>query len=144
VTAAPPVRVRRRRRWRVAALVPAAVVAAVCACFVHPTVVTFATFRLPVGLALALGGSAGVLAMGTLISRTRWGSGAVATAWVLTVLMLSLPRPEGDVVIVQDAAGLTFLAVGVVLAGLSVGLPAGGLGYDDSLAAVSPQVPRSP
>jgi hypothetical protein len=119
-------------------------VAAVCACFVHPTTVTFATLRLPVGLALALGGTAGVLAMGTLLSRTRWGSGAVATAWLVTVVMLALPRPEGDVVIAQDAVGLTFLAVGVVLVGVAVGLPAGGLGYDDRLAAVSPQVPGSP
>ena len=140
----PPAGGPRRRRLRVAALVPVAVVAAVCACFVHPTTVTFATLRLPVGLALALGGTAGVLAMGTLLSRTRWGSGAVAAAWLVTVVMLSLPRPEGDVVIAQDAVGLTFLGVGVVLTGVSVGLPAGGLGYHGRLAAVSPQVPGSP
>jgi Family of unknown function (DUF6113) len=144
VTAPPPTRDPRRRPPRAAALVPVAVLAAVCACFVHPTTVTFATFGLPVGLVLALGGTAGVLAMGTLLSRTRWGSGAVAAAWLVTVVMLSLPRPEGDVVIAQDAVGLTFLGVGVVLAGVSVGLPAGGLGYHGRLAAVSPQVPGSP
>lgn len=140
----PPARRPRRRRLGVAALVPAAVVAAVCACFVHPTTVTFATLRLPVGLVLALGGTAGVLATGTLLSRTRWGSAAVAAAWLVTVVMLSLPRPEGDVVIAQDAVGLTFLVAGVVLAGVAVGLPAGGLGYHGRLAAVTPQVPGSP
>jgi Family of unknown function (DUF6113) len=144
VTPPPPARGPRRRRLRVAALVPVAVVAAVCACFVHPTTVSFAALRLPVGLVLALGGTAGVLAMGTLLSRTRWGSGAVVAAWLVTVVMLSLPRPEGDVVIAQDAVGLTFLGVGVVLAGVSVGLPAGGLGYHGRLAAVSPQVPGNP
>ena len=144
MTAPPPTRDPRRRLLRAAALVPVALLVAGCACFVHPTTVTFATLRLPVGLALALGGTAGVLAMGTLLSRTRWGSGAVVAAWLVPVVMLSLPRPEGDVVIAQDAMGLTFLGVGVVLAGVSVGLPAGGLGYHGRLAAVSPQVPGNP
>ncbi|HSK27672.1 MAG TPA: DUF6113 family protein [Jiangellales bacterium] len=130
------------RAAAVAALVPVAVAAAVCACFTHAGTVTLATLRLPAGLLVALAGSAGVLALGTLLARSRWGSGAVATAWVLTVVLLSLPRPEGDVVVAGDVVGLTFLGVGVALAGLAVGVPAGGLGYHGQSAAVSPHDPR--
>lgn len=111
----------------VAALLPVSVAAAVCGAFVHLLVVRIGPVPLPVGLVLAVGGAAAVLLVGNLTARSRWGSGLVATAWVLTVLLLSLPRPEGDLVIAQDVAGVVFVLAGVVLAGVSVGLPAGGL-----------------
>jgi hypothetical protein len=112
-------------------LVALAGIVGVCATFVHASRVDVLGRAVPAGLLIAVSGTAAVLVLGHRVARTRWGTAAVAAGWLLPVLLLSLPRPEGDVVVTEDRAGVTFVVTGVVLAGLAVGMPAGAGGFRD-------------
>lgn len=90
-------------------------VVAVAGAFVHH-------WARPVGFVLAVGATAGVCAFARYAARTRIGLAVVGLLWVLPVLVLAQPRPEGDVVIANDGPGLMFLFGGVVAAAVTVGM----------------------
>lgn len=73
----------------------------------------------PLGLLLALGGSAGLFWAGALLTGTRVGAAAPAGGWSVTVLVLTLPRPEGDFVFATGAGSYVFLFGGMLLAAVS-------------------------
>jgi hypothetical protein len=86
--------------------------------FVHPLSVLGA----PVGLLLALGLSAGVFVTGGLLLG-RPTAVAAALGWVAVLLLLSSPRPEGDLVVPASATGYGWLLGGSLLAACCVALP---------------------
>jgi hypothetical protein len=87
--------------------------------FVHPVVVA----GLPLGLvcALVLSGSAFVAA--GVAAGSRSGAAAAAVGWLVPVLLLSAPRPEGDLVVPGTGLGYAWLVGGMVVAGLAIAWP---------------------
>jgi hypothetical protein len=86
---------------------------------------TFAYTRaqLPVGLLVGLCLCLAVFVAAGLLLRSR-GAAAVAVAgWLLMVGLLSMQRPEGDLVVPATALGYSWLLVGTVVAGLSLVVP---------------------
>ena len=55
--------------------------------------------------------------------RNRLAVLAPGAGWLVPVLVLSVPRPEGDLVVAANLAGYVFLLGGSVLIGLGVALP---------------------
>jgi len=105
-----------------ALLLLAAVVAGVAAgllgSFVHPL-----TFVLvPVGLLLAFALSAAVFVTAGLLLG-RGGVVAAGGGWVVTVLLLASPRPEGDLVVPGSTAGYLWLFGGTLVAAGCMALP---------------------
>ena len=109
--------------WRAVLLLPAAgagALAGVLGSFVHPLDVA----RLPLGLALAVLLTAGVLVTwGLLVGRA--GAVAAAFGWVAVVLLLAARRPEGDLVVPASVSGYLWLLGGLVLAAACIALPYG-------------------
>lgn len=54
----------------------------------------------------------------------RSGRVAAVLGWLLGVVPLAIPRPEGDLVVTAGTRGLVWLFGGTVLAGLSLAAPA--------------------
>ena len=76
-----------------------------------------ATVRgLPLGLAAALGLCLAVFLLAGLLSRRKGPVGLAAGGWVLVVLLLSVPRPEGDLVVPATPLGYAWLLGGAVVA----------------------------
>ena len=100
-----------------AALVAGAA-AGVLGSFVHPLKV----LGLPLGLlvAFALSGAVFVTA-GLLLGRA--GAVAAGVGWVLVVLLMASPRPEGDLVVPGSTSGYLWLLGGTLLAGGCMVLP---------------------
>lgn len=69
----------------------------------------------------AVGFSAG------LVCRSRLGLGMVAAGWVISVLVFTAGRPEGDVIIAADLAGYLYLFGGVFTLGVVSIVPFGAL-----------------
>jgi hypothetical protein len=86
--------------------------------FVHPLKV----LGLPLGLlvAFALSGAVFVTA-GLLMGRA--GAVAAGVGWVLVVLLMASPRPEGDLVVPGSTGGYLWLLGGTLLAGGCMALP---------------------
>jgi hypothetical protein len=99
------------------------VLVGVAGAFVHNVTVTLGGLALPAGLFAALGAVAGALVIARRVSAGRLGAAVTAATWLLTVLLLSIPRPEGDLVIADGVAGYTFLWGGAILAAVIVTLP---------------------
>lgn len=74
---------------------------------------------LPVGLGCGLALSAAVFVGSGLAVRGRTGAGAAALGWAVPVLVLSTPRPEGDLVVTGSVLGYAWLVGGLVVAGLA-------------------------
>jgi hypothetical protein len=72
---------------------------------------------LPVGLVLALLALAGALAVGIMLALGL-GAGGAAAGWLVAVVVLLWPRPEGDVVLASTFDAYAFLFVGVLLCAL--------------------------
>lgn len=70
---------------------------------------------LPVGLLLALAGPAVLIALVRLAGGGRVGAGLAFGGWVAACLVLSVQRPEGDLVLVADAFGYAFLFGGLAV-----------------------------
>ena len=87
--------------------------------FVHAQVVA----GVPVGLLCAYALTAAALATAGLATRSRSGPAATAAGWLLALLLLSAPRPEGDLVVAGDLAGYAWSLGGLVLAALAVAVP---------------------
>ena len=86
---------------------------------------TFAYTResIPVGLLVALCLCLAAFVSSGLLLRSR-GAAAVAVAgWLVTVGLLSIQRPEGDLIVPASTLGYTWLLVGFLVAALSLALP---------------------
>ncbi|GAB2900763.1 DUF6113 family protein [Streptomyces mayteni] len=76
----------------------------------------------PLGLLLALGGSAGLFWGGALLTRSRVGAAAPAAGWAVAVLSLTVNRPQGDFVFAAGTGSYLFLLGGMTLAVASAAL----------------------
>ena len=99
----------------------AGALAGVLGSFVH----ALPTAGLPGGLLCALALSCAVFVTARLAAGGRSGAAAAAAGWLGPVLLLSAPRPEGDLVVAGSGAGYTWLLGGTLLAGLAIGWPSG-------------------
>jgi hypothetical protein len=78
---------------------------------------------LPVGIPLAVLGTALVVAAFGVLTGSRRFSGAAAAGWLLAVVVLAGGRNEGDVVVAGDGAGLAWLGLGALAAAVPAVLP---------------------
>jgi hypothetical protein len=80
----------------------------------------------PGGLVLALAGAVGLFWGGGKLCRTRVGAAAPGVGWVLTVLLLTSSRPEGDFLVGAGAGSYVFLLGGMLAAVMcaTIALPA--------------------
>jgi hypothetical protein len=76
----------------------------------------------PGGIALALVAAVGLMILARAVARSRVGLGIVGAAWLVPVVVFSGATSAGDVVVVGDAVGLTFLFGGVLAISVIVGL----------------------
>ncbi|MET9389746.1 DUF6113 family protein [Streptomyces sp. NPDC006624] len=79
----------------------------------------------PGGLLLALAGEAGAVLGATRVLRGRVGGVAVAAGWMLSVVLLTASRPEGDFLFAAGSGSYLFLLGGIVLAVICATLPPG-------------------
>lgn len=89
--------------------------------FVHAVAVG----GVPVGLIAAYVLTAALLATARLATGSRSGAAAVGGGWVVALLLLSAPRPEGDLVVSGSLTGYAWLVGGLVVATAGVALPSG-------------------
>lgn len=101
------------------------VTAGVVGSFVHDFAVDVLGLGLPVGLVLALGLAAAAYLLAGWTMRNRLAVLAAGAGWLVPVLTLSMPRPEGDLVVAANLTGYVFLLGGSILVGLAVVLPYG-------------------
>jgi hypothetical protein len=78
---------------------------------------------LPVGLVCGLALTATAFAAAGQATGSRSGAAAAAAGWFVPVLLLSAPRPEGDLVVSGDALGYLWLVGGTVVAGVAIAWP---------------------
>ncbi len=72
------------------------------------------TVPLPMSVLLAVAGNAGLTKLAVRQTGSIvWGV-LQPILWLLVIVVLSLPRPEGDVIVPGTAMGLAFLFVGAV------------------------------
>jgi hypothetical protein len=90
--------------------------------------------RWPVGAVFAVVVLGAVAFSAGLVTRSRLGLGMVTVGWVISVLVLTAARPEGDVIIAADLPGYGYLFGGVVVLALlslvsysAVAAPAAGM-----------------
>ncbi|WP_367320995.1 DUF6113 family protein [Streptomyces sp. HUAS ZL42] len=70
----------------------------------------------PGGLLLALAGAAGLFLGGARLTRSRGGAVAPAAGWMVTVILLTASRPEGDFLFGAGGGSYLFLLGGMALA----------------------------
>ncbi|MFD9402695.1 DUF6113 family protein [Streptomyces sp. NPDC060011] len=70
----------------------------------------------PLGLLLALAGAAGLFLGGSRATGTRAGAVAPAAGWVLSVVLLTASRPEGDFLFGAGIGSYLFLLGGMAVA----------------------------
>ncbi|MET9360298.1 DUF6113 family protein [Streptomyces sp. NPDC006632] len=68
----------------------------------------------PGGLLLSLAGAVGLFWTGTQLMGGRGGVGAPAAGWLVTVVLLTASRPEGDFVFGAGIGSYVFLLGGMV------------------------------
>lgn len=80
----------------------------------------------PGGLLLALAAAVGLFWGGAALCRTRIGAAAPGAGWVVTAVVLTAPRPEGDFVFGAGAGSYVFLLGGMLAAVMcaTIALPA--------------------
>jgi hypothetical protein len=94
---------------------------------------------LPIGLLCGLALTATVLVAAGLATGSRAGAGAAALGWFVPVLLLSAPRPEGDLVVSGSALGYLWLVGGTVVAGAALAWP-----YGRARRSAAPSAPPGP
>ncbi|MFD5464889.1 DUF6113 family protein [Kitasatospora sp. NPDC127059] len=77
----------------------------------------------PVGVLLALAATAATFYAGLRVTGTRLGAAMPAAGWFLAMLLLMVPRPEGDNVLWSNATSLAWLFVGSILGVICATLP---------------------
>ncbi|MFE1250946.1 DUF6113 family protein [Streptomyces sp. NPDC058735] len=70
----------------------------------------------PAGLLLALAGEAGAVLGASRVLRGRIGGVAAAAGWMLSVVLLTASRPEGDFLFAAGSGSYLFLLGGMVVA----------------------------
>lgn len=70
----------------------------------------------PVGLLLALLGAAGLFRGGAYAMGTRAGAVAPAVGWMISVILLTATRPEGDFLFAAGVVSYLFLLGGMAVA----------------------------
>jgi hypothetical protein len=68
----------------------------------------------PGGLLLAVAGSAALFYGGTLLTGTRLGAVVPAVIWLVTVMLLSSARPEGDFLFANGIGPYAYLLGGAM------------------------------
>ena len=81
------------------------------------------SYGVPVGLLIGLGLSLAVFVTAGLASRSRGPVTWAALGWVSVVLLLSVRRPEGDLVVPGTLLGYVWLLGGTLVAGAAVSWP---------------------
>ena len=86
---------------------------------------TFAYTRgsLPVGLLVALCLCLVVFVASGLLLSSRAAAVVATGGWLVSVGVLSMKRPEGDLIVPATALGYSWLLVGTLVAGLSLVVP---------------------
>jgi len=87
----------------------------------------------PGGLLLALAGEAGLCLGGSRATRSRAGAIAPAGGWLITVILLTASRPEGDFIFGTSAASYLFLLGGMAVAVMCATLAHGRQPGDDGV-----------
>ncbi|WP_223241918.1 DUF6113 family protein [Streptomyces sp. CBMA123] len=77
----------------------------------------------PVGVLLALAATAATFYAGLRVTGTRLGAAMPAAGWFLAMLLMMVPRPEGDNVLWSNATSLAWLFVGSILGVICATLP---------------------
>ncbi|MCG6499033.1 DUF6113 family protein [Kitasatospora sp. A2-31] len=77
----------------------------------------------PVGVLLALAATGATFYAGLRITGTRLGAAIPAAGWFVALLLLMVPRPEGDNVLWTNATSLSWLFVGSILGVICATLP---------------------
>ena len=95
---------------------------------------TFAYMRgpLPVGLLVALCLCLAAFVTSGLLLRSRAAAVVAASGWLVSVGLLSMQRPEGDLIVPATTLGYCWLLVGTLVAGLSLALPYAAMSADRS------------
>jgi hypothetical protein len=70
----------------------------------------------PGGLILALAGEAGLVLGAARLIRSRSGGVAAAAGWMLSVVLLTASRPEGDFLFAAGSGSYLFLLGGILVA----------------------------
>jgi hypothetical protein len=70
----------------------------------------------PGGLLLALAGEAGLCLGAARAVGSRGGAVAPAAGWMITVILLTASRPEGDFLFAQEGGSFIFLLGGIAVA----------------------------
>lgn len=74
-----------------------------------------------VGLPVTLGAEAALVAAAGVLLRSRTAAASVTFGWMVTAVVFGSPRPEGDLVVSGDTAGIAYFLAGVIaLGGLSL------------------------
>jgi hypothetical protein len=86
---------------------------------------TFAYMRgpLPVGLLVALCLCLAAFVASGLLLRSRAAAVVATSGWLVSVGLLSMQRPEGDLIVPATTLGYCWLLVGTLVAGLSLAVP---------------------
>jgi hypothetical protein len=93
---------------------------------------TFAYMRgpLPVGLLVALCLCLAAFVTSGLLLRSRAAAVVAAGGWLVSVGLLSMQRPEGDLIVPATTLGYCWLLVGTLVAGLSLAVPYAAMSAD--------------
>ncbi len=70
----------------------------------------------PGGLILALAGEAGLILGAARLIRSRSGGAAAAAGWMLSIVLLTASRPEGDFLFAAGRDSYLFLLGGILVA----------------------------
>ncbi|MGQ0466370.1 MAG: DUF6113 family protein [Sporichthyaceae bacterium] len=74
-----------------------------------------------VGLPVTLAAEAALVGAAGVVFRSRTAAAAATFGWMVTAAVFGSPRPEGDLVVSGDLAGVAYFGVGVIaLVGLSL------------------------
>jgi hypothetical protein len=135
---------RAARALALVALVLLAFACGVAAAWVHRTRLAVADVGVPIGMLAALAALAGLLVAARAVGRSRVAVGAVAAAYALPVLVMSQFRPEGDLVVAQDAWGLTLLGGIALVVTVAMVVPFAAYHGDRQQPALDPSPPSEP
>ncbi|MFD8083336.1 DUF6113 family protein [Kitasatospora sp. NPDC059722] len=77
----------------------------------------------PVGVLLALGATAATFYGGLRVTGTRLGAALPAAGWFIALVVVIVPRPEGDTVLWPNATSLAWMFAGSILGVICATLP---------------------
>ena len=77
---------------------------------------------IPIAVVVAIAGNIAVALIARSLTSSTWVASLPLVVWIAAVIVLSLPRPEGDVLLPGGKTGQTAVSYGVVLAGVLTGI----------------------